>query len=145
MMKAMEEGVKIFDPKLPTSIGSDWSKEGIGQVLSQKHCDCPRVIPRCCKSGWKVVAYASRFCHPAESNYAPIEGEALSAAVGLHKFRHFVLGCKELILIVDHKPLVKILGDRNMEDIHNTRLLRLKEKTLPYRFTVLHRPGAIHK
>ena len=145
MMKAMEEGVEIFDPKLPTSIGSDWSKEGIGQVLSQKHCDCSRVVPGCCKTGWKVVAYASRFCHPAERNYSPIEGEALSAAVGFHKFRHFVLGCKELILIVDHKPLVKILGDRNMEDIHNTRLLRLKEKTLPYRFTVLHRPGAIHK
>ena len=73
MMKAIEEGVKIFDQKLPTSIGSDWSKEGIGQVLSQKHCDCPRVIPGCCKSGWKVIAYASRFCHPAESNYAPID------------------------------------------------------------------------
>ena len=28
-----------------------------------------------------------------------------------------------------------------MEDIHNMRLLRLKEKTLPFKFTVVHRPG----
>ena len=82
------------------------------------------------------MAVASRFCHPAEQNYSPVEGEALSASAGLHKFRHFVMGCKDLYLVVDHKPLVKLLGDRNFEDIPYTRLLRLKEKTLSFRFTV---------
>ena len=124
--------VRIFDERLPTAINSDWCKHGLGQVLTQKHCDCEKVIPGCCKTGWKAVAYASRFCHPAEQNYSPVEGEALSAAVGFHKFRHFVLGCKELFLIVDHKPLVKVLVDRNFEDISNSRLLKLKEKTLPF-------------
>ena len=95
--------------------------------------------------GWKCVAFASRFCHPAEKNYSPVEGEALSAASGLTKFRHFVMGCPRLVLVVDHKPLVKLLGDRHLDEISNTRLLRLKEKTLPFRFRVVHRPGLMHK
>ena len=115
---------------------------GIGHLLSQKHCDCKEVIPGCCKSGWKV---ASRFCHPAEQNYSPVEGEALSAAAGLHKFKYFIMGCDKLYLVVDHKPLVKLLGDRNLEDIPNGRLLRLKEKTLQFKFKVVHRPGLLHK
>ena len=124
---------------------TDWSKWGIGHILTQKHCRCLKEDPGCCKVGWKCVAFASRFCHPAEKNYSPGEGEALSAASGLTKFRHFVMGCKKLVLVVDHKPLVKLLGDRYLDEIPNMRLLRLKEKTLPFRFRVIHRPGLMHK
>ena len=144
MLRAMEAGVQIFDPTKPTAVETDWSKNGIGHTLSQKHCSCASRDPGCCTQGWKVVAFASRFCHPAESNYSPVEGEALSAAAGLQKFKHFVLGCSDLILLVDHKPLVKLLGDKRMEDIPNMRLLRLKEKTLPFKFRVVHRPGKLH-
>ena len=93
---------------------------------------------------WKIVAFASRFSHPAESNYYQVEGEALSAASGLHKFRHFIPGCKKLILVVDHKPLVKLPGDRKMDEIINSRLLKLKKKALLFRFKVIHRPGKQH-
>ena len=88
---------------------------------------------------------ASRFCNPAEANYSPVEGEALSAAAGLHKFKHFVLGCPDLTLVVDHKPLVKLLGDKKMDEITNMRLLRLKEKTLLFNFGVMHKAGLEHK
>ena len=145
MIEAMQEGVKIFDPNKPTAVSTDWSKGGIGQMLSQKHCDCTAADPGCCALGWKVVGFANRFCHPAESNYSPVEGEALSAVVGLQKFKHFVLGCKDLVLVIYHKPLVKLLGDKSMEDIPNMRLLRLKEKTLQFTFRVVHRPGRTHK
>ena len=145
MIEAMEEGVRIYDMNLPTAVSSDWCKMGIGQLLSQKHCKCVSEEPGCCPTGWKVVAFASRFCHPAEKNYSPVEGEALSAAVGLKKFKHFIMGCKNLSLVVDHKPLLKLFGDKRMEDIENMRLLRLKEKTLPYTFKVIHRPGLLHK
>ena len=83
----------------------------------------------------------SRFTHPAESRYAPIEGEALAVADALDKARHFVLGCKDLIIAVDHKPLLKIFGDRAIDRIANTRLRNLKEKTLQYRFRMVHIPG----
>ena len=65
----------------------------------------------------------------SRSTYAPVEGEALAVADALDKARHFVLGCSDLIVAVDHKPLLKLFGDRSLEDIPNTRLQNLKEKT----------------
>ena len=72
IIEAMEEGVRMFSPELPTAVGSDWSMEGIGHTLSQKHCLCPGQDPRCCPTGWKLVAFASRFTHPAERFYSPV-------------------------------------------------------------------------
>ena len=72
---------------------------------------------------------------------APIEGEALAAVDALDKARHFVLGCKNLTIAVDHQPLLKIFGDRSLNNISNTRLRNLKEKTLRYRFKMVHIPG----
>ena len=79
----------------------------------------------------------SRFTHTAESRYTTVEGEALTA---LNKARYFVLGCRDLIVAVDHKPLLKLLDDRALDDIPNPRLRNLKEKTLnpQYSFLLLH-------
>ena len=145
IIEAMEEGVKMFDMKLPVAVSTDYSKTGLGNSLFQKHCPCPGENPNCCKTGWKLVAFSSRFTHPAEKNYSPVEGEALSAAVGLKKFRHFILGCDKVMLAIDHKPLLKLFGDRRLEDIENERLRKLKEKTFPYKFRVVHVPGKLHK
>ena len=87
----------------------------------------------------------SRFTHAAESRYAPVEGEALAVADALDKARFFVLGCNNLIIAVDHKPLLKVFGDRSLEKITNARLRNLKEKTLRYRFRMVHIPGVRHK
>ena len=62
-------------------------------------------------------------------------------ADALDKAIFFALGCTELIVAVDHKPLLKILGDRSLKDICNGRLRNLKERTLRYRFRVVHIPG----
>lgn len=105
--------------------------------MFQKHCQCPSKEIFCCLEGWKITLVGSRFTHPAESRYAPVEGEALAVAVALDKTRHFMLGCHDLTVAVDHKPLCKIFGDRSLEDIANTRLRNLKERTLRYRFTMV--------
>lgn len=83
----------------------------------------------------------SRFTHAAESRYAPIEGEALAVTDAQDKACYFVLGCGDLIVAVDHKPLLKLLGDRALDDIPNPRLRKVKEKTLPYRFHIIHVRG----
>ena len=141
----ISEGVRIFDRKRPTCLATDWSKNGIGFWLLQKHCNCPSVNPLCCNTGWKTTLVGSRFTHPAESRYAPIEGEVLAVADALDKARHFVLGCENLIVAVDHKPLLKLFGDRSLGDISNSRLRNLKEKTLRYRFQMIHIPGIRNK
>ena len=43
--------------------------------------------------------------------------------------------------MVDHKPLLKVVGDSALDDIPNPRLRNIKEKSLRYRFRVLHIPG----
>lgn len=83
----------------------------------------------------------SRFLSPAEERYAAVEGEALAVAWGLEQSRYFTQGCDDLIIVTDHKPLVKILGDRTLDEITNTRLFRLKQRTLPWRFDIIHLPG----
>ena len=141
----IEHGVRIFDKTKPTCLATDWSNNGIGYWLFQKHCDCLGIKPFCCHEGWQITLVGSRFTHPAESRYAPVEGEALAVADTLDKARFFVLGCEDLIIAVDHKPLLKIFGNRSLEDISNARLRNLKEKTLRYRFTMIHVPGVRHK
>ena len=102
-------------------------------------------MPFCCHDGWKITLVGSRFTHGAESRYAPVEGEALAVVDALDKARYFVLGCEELIIAVDHKPLLKIFGDRSLDQLSNGRLRNLKEKTLRYKFKMIHIPGAKHR
>ena len=63
---------------------------------------------------------------------------------GLRKCRYFVMGCKDLVVVTDHKPLLGVLNDRSLADMNNRRLLLLKEKTLEYRFEIFHVPGRRH-
>lgn len=60
---------------------------------------------------------------------------------GLEQTKYFTLGCDNLTVVTDHKPLVKIFGDRTLDEITNTRLFRLKQRTLPWCFNVSHLPG----
>ena len=59
-----------------------------------------------------------------------MEGEALAIVWALNNSKHYTLGNKKLLIMTDHKPLVKLFGDRKLEDITNPRLARLKEATL---------------
>ena len=60
---------------------------------------------------------------------------------GASKKPDFLLGCPNLTIVTDHRPLTKLLGDRALTEIANPRLFRLKERTLQYRFQVKYLPG----
>ena len=128
IVSEIEEGVRIFDKSKPTCLATDWSKTGLGFWLFQKHCKCEKLIPFCCHEGWKITLVGIRFTRGAESRYAPVEGDAFAVVDALEKARYFVLGCEELIVAVDHKPLLKIFGDRSLDQLSNTRLRNLKRK-----------------
>ena len=145
----IHEGVKTFEMDRVTCLTTDWSKNGLGFTLSQKHCSCPKPNdstwnPLCGKGHWKLVQAGSRFTTPAESRYSPPEGEALAVVYGLQQCRTFVMGSKNLVIAVDHKPLTRIFNDRPLETIENPRLLRLKEKTMMYDFEITHIPGKMN-
>ena len=80
----------------------------------------------------------------AETRYAPVEGESLAVVWSLEQTRYFTQGCHNLLVLTDHKPLCKLLGDRILSEIQNPRLLRLKEKTLRWWFRIKHCPGKQH-
>ena len=145
ILDKITEGVRIFDSKRVTCLATDWSEKGIGFWLLRKYCTSEVITPVCCSTGWKIVFAGSSFTHPAESRYAPIEGEALAVVYGLESARHFVLGCDNLVVATDHKPLLGGLNNQHLSDIKNERLLSLKEKTLPYRFSIFHIPGQKQK
>ena len=42
------------------------------------------------------------------------------------------------LLLADHKPLVSIFCDKSLATIANPRLIRMKQKTLEFSFTVRH-------
>ncbi|KAK3755454.1 hypothetical protein QZH41_007878 [Actinostola sp. cb2023] len=138
---AIRHGVTIFDNQRRTCLRPDWSRRGIGYFLLQKHCNCPSGIPDCCLGDWRITLVGSRFLASAEQRYAAIEGEALAVAWGLEHTRYFTQGCDDLVIVTDHKPLVKIFGDRTLDEITNSRLFRLKQRTLPWRFDIVHLPG----
>ena len=144
IVEAVKDGVQHFEKHRPTCLACDWSKAGIGFFLLQKWCNCKEVHPRCCPEGWKLVLAGGRFTRPSESRYSPTEGECLAVVDALHKARHFVLGCDDLLVATDHQPLLGLLNDKSLADIGNPRLLSLKEKTLWFRFKVIYVPGRKH-
>ena len=141
IVEAIREGVRIFEVNRRTCLRPDWSQRGIGYFLLQKYCSCPSDLPDCCPNGWQITLAGSRFLVAAEQRYAAIEGEALAIAWGLENTRYFTQGCNDLVVVTDHKPLTKIFGDRTLDEIPNTRLFRLKQRTLPWKFQVAYLPG----
>ena len=145
IIRQCEIGVRTFKLNAPTALATDWSKQSVGCWLTQKVCSCDAVLPGCCNLGWQTVYVASKFNSPAVSEYHPIEGEAFAATWALEKCRFFVLGHPNLKLVVDHKPLLAILGGRQeLADLINPRLLGLKLKTMAYRFEPIYLPGKLH-
>ena len=114
---------------------------GTGFTRTTAQCSCNALAHGCCPNGWRVTLAGSRFLRDAEKRYAPIEGEALAVAWALEDSRFLTMGCHDLVIASDHKPLSKILGDRELADIQNPRLFRLKQRTLMWRFHIVHVPG----
>lgn len=142
IINAIKHGVTIYDPKRITCLRTDWSNRGVGYHLSQKHCDCQSGLPGCCEDGWQVTLAGSRFLIGPEQRYVAIEGEALAIAWALEQTRYFTLGCENLIVATDHKPLVAIFGDKELNRIPNPRIFRLKQRTLCWSFQMIYLAGS---
>ena len=74
---------------------SEAKKEIIKQVgEGVKHFELGRT--KCLNTDWSCTGLGL-------SRYSPVEGECLAVADSLDKARHFVLGCKDLLVAVDHR------------------------------------------
>ena len=59
----------------------------------------------------------------------------------MYKTRHYTQECDKLLVCTEYKPLVPVLNTKRLEEIENPRLMRLREKTLGWRFQTIHIPG----
>ena len=78
LVNSIMDGLTRFEVNRHTALITDWSKAGVGYILTQKSCECSTINPMCCKYGWKVCLLGSRFTIQAEANYAPVEDEMLA-------------------------------------------------------------------
>ena len=140
IVKAIKQGVDIFDPFLPMCLRTDWS-EGLRYHLLQKTCSCLGATPLCCDTRWRITLAVSRFNNGAELRYAPIKGEALAIAWVLEQTRYFTQGCNRLVIATNHKPLVALLGSKPLESVTNPGLFRLKQRTGLWKFDIVHLLG----
>ena len=84
-----------------------------------------------------LVLAGGGFTKPGESWSSPVEGEALAVAIGLEGAKDYILGMKDLVVNTNHKLLLRVF-EKTLGEINNTRLLSLIERTLWYKFRMVH-------
>ena len=146
LIALVKHGVRVYDINRYTCLQTDWCKDGLGYLLLQKFCSCPMEHASvCCSTGWHLVFAGSRFTKGAKCRYAPTEGEALAVTWTLAHSRMFTLGCPNLIISTDHRPLLGIFSDRCLDSISNPRIRRHKEHSLQITFHNQYNPGKWHR
>ena len=115
----------VFRPDGEATLHVDASRlKGLGFALLQEQRGVQRLI-----------TCGSRFLSPTERRYAMVELELLAAVWAANKTRIYMFG-RPTKLATDHAPLVDIINEKCLDQISNPRLLRLKEKLLPFLFVV---------
>jgi len=118
-----------FDLRCKHRVSADSSQYALGAVLLQLNC----------RGDWQPVEYASRKLTEAESRYAMVEKEALAVTWACSKLDFYLVG-REFEIETDHKPLVAILGEKDLSKLP-LRVQRFKLQMMRYSYTIFHTPG----
>jgi len=110
-----------FDSNKEITIQADAS-HGLGQMQHGLGC--------CLLQNGKPISFASRSLTKSEENLAQIEKELLSIVFATQKFHNYIYG-REISVITDHKPLIKILS-KKISEVPSTRLQRMRIKLLKF-------------
>ena len=114
-----------FDPSWNTRLITDASRlHGLGFVLMQ-HSD----------DKTKVIQCGSRSLSAAEKNYSTLELELTAIVWAVQKCSFFLKGINHFEVLTDHRPLVGIFA-KNLPQVDNARITRLREKVLDQPFSV---------
>ena len=119
----------LYDPRKMTTVTADASSYGLGAVLTQKQSD----------GSWRPVAYASRALTNTEVRYAQIEKESLAATWACERFSDYLIG-KQFCLETDHKPLVTLLGTKNLDE-PSARVQRFRMRFMRFLYSITYIPG----
>ena len=87
---------------------------------------------------FEPVVFISCALTATERRYAQIEKEALATSWACERLADYLIG-KRFLVETDHKPLVQILGSKNLEEM-SPRIQRLRMRLLRFDFTMSHVP-----
>ena len=110
-------------------MSSDASSYGIGGTLMQEHDGI-----------YKPVAYVSRTMTDTEKRYSQIEKELLAVVWTCEKFSRYLVGMDKFRIITDHKSLVPIINDKDL-DVIPVRCTRLMMRLMRFTGIAEHVPG----
>ena len=119
----------LYHPDRLTTVSADSSSFGLGAVITQKQPDAT----------WRPVAYCSRSLSNTEQKYAQIEKEALALTFGCERFSDYLIG-KQFHVETDHKPLVSLLGSKNLDELP-IRIQRYRMRLMRFSYTISYVPG----
>ena len=129
------------DMNRPFKLHTDACKTGLGAVLTQ---DFP-VPGKFKKDGSpvmqeKVISYASRSNHGAESNYGATQLEQLAVVWAVDHYKHYLYG-KPFFVITDHTALKALMKQEDPKG----KFARWSMKLQPYDIDMLYKPGRLHR
>ena len=123
--------VRHYDTTTPATLITDACSHGLGYLMVQRQKDGTTGIITC----------GSRSTSPAESRYAPIELETLGVRYAARKCEFYLRGNPHTTTVLtDHRPLEGLFR-KNLSDVSNSRVQRLREKLVGLDLRVRFVPG----
>ena len=117
--------VSHFRPDLPAILLTDASRlHGLGFAMGHIIDD-----------KFKVVVCGSKSLTGTQERYATIELECLAVVYAIQKCEFYLKGLQSFQVLTDHKPLEGVFK-KDLLDLSNPRLLRMREKIMEYSFEV---------
>ena len=100
-------------------------------------------MPPLTKEKWSLIQCGSASLTPTQTRYATIELECMVIQWAIQKCSYYLRRLPTFEVWTDHKPLVRIFA-KNICDLDNARLMRMREKTMEYTPVVKWVPGKAH-
>ena len=111
-----------FDPERSTCIFVDAHNTGISAMLCQGET----------LGEVQMVTCTSRTTTSTERKYPQLDLETLAVDFALRRFRQYIVGGPEVVIITDHKPLVSIFKDSRRGSVRTDRI-KLRHQDVSYR------------
>ena len=139
IIEAIREGVEILNLKRCTCLCPNWSSRGIGYFLLQQHCAAPLQYPIAARVDGRSPLRAHSSSPLKSSDTQLLKEKPLQWRGLLSKHN---ISPKDVTIsssLLTTKLLVKISGNRTLDEISNSGFFRLKQRTLPWHFDIVHR------